>query len=225
MSGPGEGVEHRSLPEIIATTLREQIIDGELRQGARLVEQALAETLNVSRIPLREALAQLETEGLVTRLPRRGAVVNRLTVSSVDDLFDVRESLESLAAGLAARRADEAGLARLRVRLDTATRATEAKDPALIARANAEFHAEIVRLAGNALLASFMQPLASQRLWLFRVTGDIDPEVLCREHGHLYDVIASGDADAAAAYAREHVAGTRRHTLDVIAAARAHGVG
>lgn len=223
MSGPGEGVAHRSLPEIIATTLRERIIDGDLQQGARLVEQTLAETLNASRIPLREALTRLETEGLVTRLPRRGAVVNRLTVPYVDDLFDVRESLEALAAGLAARRADEHGLERLRGRLDAATRATAEQDRALIALTNAEFHAEIVRLADNALLTSFMQPLASQLRWLFRVTGDIDPGALCREHEHLYDVIASGDAAVASAYAGEHVARTRQHTLDVIAAAEARG--
>nr|WP_239092189.1 GntR family transcriptional regulator [Streptomyces sp. SID14478] len=202
-------------------TLRRRILEVQLQPGERLVERDLAAELDVSRIPLREALRRLEADGLVLIVPHRGALVAPFTPADVRDLFDVRESLESLAARLTAERCDADGLARLAARLDAARAATRAKDRAAIAAANAGFHTDIVELADNPLLTSMMRPLETRTHWLFRLTAQRDPARQCAEHEVLYEAIAAGDADRAAALAHTHVADGRTESL-ALAARWAH---
>ncbi|MFF2139602.1 GntR family transcriptional regulator, partial [Streptomyces sp. NPDC058193] len=202
-----------SLRDLAYETLRRRIIEVELQPGERLVERDLATELEVSRIPLREALRLLAAEGLVVLVPHRGALVAPFTPGDVRDLFDVRESLESLAARLAAERADEDGLARLAAGLDAAREATRAHDRAAIAAANAAFHTDIVELASNALLSGVMRPLEARMHWLFRLTARRDPDQQCAEHERMYEAIAARDADLAARLAHEHVADGRAASL------------
>ncbi|MYT69007.1 MULTISPECIES: GntR family transcriptional regulator [unclassified Streptomyces] len=212
------GAERGSLRDRAYDTLRRRIVEAQLQPGERLVERDLAAELAVSRIPLREALRRLEAEGLVVLVPRRGALVSPFTPSDVRDLFDVRESLESLAARLAAERADADGLARLASRLDAARAATRRRDRAAIAAANAGFHTDIVELADNPLLTSMMRPLEARTLWLFRLTAQRDAARQCAEHEELYEAIAAGAADRAAALALGHVADGRAESLALAAA-------
>nr|WP_202432828.1 GntR family transcriptional regulator [Streptomyces sp. SID7815] len=202
-----------SLRDRAYEVLRRRIIEVELQPGERLVERDLAAELEVSRIPLREALRLLAADGLVVLVPHRGALVAPFTPADVRDLFDVRESLESLAARLAAERADEEGLARLADGLEAARAATRAHDRAAIAEANAAFHADIVELAANALLSGVMRPLEARMHWLFRLTAQRDPDRQCAEHQRMYEAIAARDADRAARLAHEHVADGRATSL------------
>ncbi|MGW1813982.1 GntR family transcriptional regulator [Streptomyces sp. NPDC002125] len=206
-----------SLRDRAYETLRRRIIEVELQPGERLVERDLAAELEVSRIPLREALRLLAADGLVLLVPHRGALVAPFTPGDVRDLFDVRESLESLAARLAAERADDDGLARLAEGLATARAATRAHDRAAIAAANAAFHTGIVELASNALLSGVMRPLEARMHWLFRLTALRDPAQQCAEHEQMYEAIAARDADRAARLAHEHVADGRATSLDLAA--------
>lgn len=217
------GQRHRSLRDEVVDELREEIITGTLAPGQRLIERELAAQYGVSRVPLREAILQLEAEGFVRIAPRRGAMVETFSPQSVIDLFDVRESMEALAAQLAAERADQAGLDSLKARLDAARAATEAGKQEEITRANAAFHEEIVRLAENPLLESIMQPLAGRVAWLFTFMTQAAPETVCREHEALYEVIASGDGLRAAEFACAHVAATREPTLAALEALIATG--
>ncbi|MFE7030672.1 GntR family transcriptional regulator [Streptomyces sp. NPDC057621] len=198
-------------------SLRQRIVEAELRPGQRLVERDLAAELEVSRIPLREALRLLEADGLVLLVPHRGALVAPFTPADVRNLFDVRESLESLAARLAAERTDRAGLKRLSDRLDSARAATRAGDRDAIAAANAGFHIDIVDLADNPLLTGIMRPLEARTHWLFRLTAQRDPAQQCSEHEELYDAIQAGDGDRAAALAHGHIAAGRQASLDLAA--------
>ncbi|MCQ4211206.1 GntR family transcriptional regulator [Streptomyces longispororuber] len=207
------GAARGSLRDRAYDTLRRRILEAELQPGERLVERDLAAELDVSRIPLREALRRLEADGLVLLVPHRGALVAPFTPADVRDLFDVRESLESLAARLAAERSDAAGLARLRARLDAARAATRDQDRAAIAAANAGFHTDIVELTANPLLTSMMRPLEARTHWLFRLTAQRDPARQCAEHEELYAAIAAGDADRAAALALDHVSDGRAESL------------
>lgn len=203
-------VERRgSLRYFAQNTLRERILTVDLKPGQRLVERDLAEELNVSRIPLREALRELAAEGLVVLVPGKGALVAPFGPEDVTHLFDVREVLESLAARLAASRATEERLKPAADTLSDAREATAAGDVARIASANAAFHAEIVTLADNPLLASIMGPLASRVEWLFRLTASRDPKVQCSEHEALYDLIASGNEAGAASAAFAHISSGR----------------
>ncbi|WP_299542117.1 GntR family transcriptional regulator [uncultured Streptomyces sp.] len=209
--------ERGSLRDLVYETLRRRIVEVELQPGERLVERDLAAELEVSRIPLREALRLLAAEGLVVLVPHRGALVAPFGPADVRDLFDVRESLESLAARLTAERHDEAGLARLRARLERAREATAVADRAAIAEANAGFHADIVALADNPLLAGIMGPLEARTHWLFRLTAGRDPGRQCAEHEEMFAAIAAKDGDRAAALAHAHVTSGRATSMELAA--------
>ncbi|MFB9689958.1 GntR family transcriptional regulator [Amycolatopsis plumensis] len=191
--------------------LRERILTGRLRPGDRLVERELAEDLGVSRVPVREAIRSLEAEGfLVVQSPRR-VVVRQLARVDVEELFDVREALEGLAAGLAATRAGAAELKRLERVLADAARATARGDAARITVLNSRFHDEIVAIAGNALLSTMLQPLEGRLRWL--TSQNEHWAELLDERRRLYEAIASGDAERAKASAVEHVRVNREVTL------------
>jgi DNA-binding GntR family transcriptional regulator len=205
--------DSKSLRQRAYEELRQQIVDLRLAPGSRLVERDLAAELDVSRIPLREALQLLQQDGLVVLVPRQGAVVSPFGVNDVRDLFDVRESLEVLAARLAAERADAAGLARLSDQLDAARAATVRKDRPAIALANARFHQMIVDLAANPLLESMLRPLEARTQWLFHLTKDRDPGRQCQEHEEILAAIAARDSKRAAESAFHHVHSGREASL------------
>ena len=93
---------YQPLREVVCETLREAIISGVLRPGERLMEIQLAEELGVSRTPVREAIRKLELEGFVIMIPRRGTYVADLSIKDINEVFEVRSALDSLANGLAA---------------------------------------------------------------------------------------------------------------------------
>ena len=203
----------KSLRDIAYDEIRDRIVNLALAPGTRLVERDLAAELNVSRIPLREALSLLQQDGLVVLVPRQGAIVAPFTVDDVRDLFDVRESLEVLAARLAAERVDEDSLKALADQLETARAATALNDKPAIAAANARFHSMIVEMSANPLLESLLRPLEARVQWLFHLTKDRDPGQQCAEHEHLYSAIADRDPDRAAASAFSHVHSGREMSL------------
>ncbi len=93
--------ESKPLREKIADRIRADIIRGNYKDGERLVEPKLAKVLGISRTPIREALRQLESEGFIEIVPRKGAVVKELTLKDIDDLYAIKANLEGLAARLA----------------------------------------------------------------------------------------------------------------------------
>lgn len=207
----------KSLSDVAYEALRGRIVGLELAPGTRLVERDLAVELEVSRIPLREAMQRLQQDGLVVMVPRQGAIVAPFTADDVRDLFDVRESLEVLAARLAAERADPAGLALLADQLEIARDATARDDKPAIAAANSRFHTIIVDLAGNPLLENVLGPLEARTQWLFHLTKDRDPGVQCREHEEMLAAIAAHDPDRAAHSAFHHVHSGRAASLAMAA--------
>lgn len=194
--------DYKPLRDRVRDELRERIIDGVYPPGTRLVETEIAAQLGVSRLPVREGLRALESEGFVKTLPRRGAVVVELSPQDVEELFDVREALEMLASRQAAERATKAELRRVRAILDRACRALDAGDRVALGRANEAFHDAILRLSGNKLLQSVLEPLQGRLHWLLRQTGD--PYDLLEEHTAWFEAIAAGSPDLAAERAREH---------------------
>lgn len=193
----------RPLRETVRDTLRTRIFEGHYAPGTRLVERDLAAEFSVSRLPVREALRMLRQEGLISDRGARGAEVSSLSPKDVEDLFDVRQSLEVLACRLAARRATKDDLAYLRRLLDDAE-AFLAKGSVMEAhRSNSEFHDAITGIADNNFLKSALEPLQGRMHWLFRHVSDL-PELIS-EHRELYSAIASGDPDKAAAQSASHI--------------------
>ncbi|GAA4867253.1 GntR family transcriptional regulator [Saccharopolyspora cebuensis] len=198
-----------SLGEQVRRALRARIAEGRLHPGDRLFEQDLAAEFGISRVPVREAIRRLQGDGLVeVRDRRRGVFVRGLDRRQAEELFDVREALEVLAARLAAERGSEAGVARTAALTASARRSLEAGDLAAMAEANAAFHDELVALSGHELLANVLEPLHGRLAYLFRL--NLEPERVCTEHEQLHAAIAAGDAERAAALACRHVRSSRR---------------
>lgn len=208
------GVAHTPLRDQIREHVRTRITRGEFAPGSKLVERELAAELGVSRIPVREALRMLETEGLVQVVPRRGVIVKELTRTDLEELFDVREALESMTARRATERAKPADLRRLRRHLERAQRAGQTSRLDAFGDANLAFHGEIAVIAENNLLRTILEPLSSRLDWLFRQPDD--PDRLCAEHERLYMAIASGDPDHADEIARDHVRSSRANALRIL---------
>lgn len=199
----------------VRDALRERIGNGRLRPGDRIFEQDVAAEYGVSRVPVREAIRMLQSEGLVEVLPRRrGVFVRTLDRRELVDLFDVREALEVLAARLAAGHGDPEEVRELGVLAAEAERAWRGGDVEAMSRNNADFHDKLVSLSGNGLLGSMLEPLHGRLAWLFRLNRE--PERVCAEHAELHAAIAEGDAERAAEVAARHVRSSRTMVLDRI---------
>jgi DNA-binding GntR family transcriptional regulator len=195
--------------------LRRRIIVGTYPQGVRLPEQRIAEDLKVSRIPLREALPQLEVEGFVQSSPRRGVVVRQWTTKSVHELFDVRLAIEPQAAHLAARRADGGdSMKELKDSLAASEAELHTDDPLRVSIANAKFHQDLVNCADNELLSGLMNAVAGRMTWLFYLTARRDPIVACAEHRAITEAVSEGNDELAKALMFAHIEAGRRPSFD-----------
>ncbi|MFE4614565.1 GntR family transcriptional regulator [Streptomyces sp. NPDC056747] len=216
-AAPPAGDTPRSLRERVYEELRERIIEAEFPAGTRLVEREIAEELRVSRVPVREAMQRLETEGFLSVRPRRGSVVTEFGPEDAEHLFDVRENLEGLAARLAAR---HAGAQELRALEELLARARAVAESGRLREAvslNADFHRAVVGLSGNPLLVELMAPLDSRLRRLFRLTSAAsDGEPMCGAHERLYEAIRDRDEAGAESLARAHVAATRASALRLL---------
>nr|WP_306319162.1 MULTISPECIES: GntR family transcriptional regulator [unclassified Streptomyces] len=187
--------------------LRAGIHSGAYPPDSRLRERELAQALGVSRVPVREALMRLATEGLVEVEPRRGARVRRLTLRDVEELFELRLSLEVFAARRAAELVAAGGDHEpLRRVMDEADSATRRADAAGIAAANTAFHAELITMTGNRLLQSSYQRSLGLMHWLFRLTAtEHGAERHRTEHERICRAIGEGRARLAEALTYSHI--------------------
>ncbi|WP_307858097.1 GntR family transcriptional regulator [Cellulomonas fulva] len=208
------GLADRSLATKIYLELRERIIQGAIKPGERIRERELAEELDVSRIPLREALPRLEAEGFIRTLPRRGAVVTELSLRDVEELFEVRTSLEVLATRLATEAcASGADGSELTEALHAAEAALASGDDAEIASVNSTLHEKILRLSGNSLLQLLMVPVNGRVRRLFFLEAERDQQVLCAEHRDLCRAILDGHVELAGSLAFAHVEHSKVESL------------
>lgn len=198
-----------SLAELATDQLRDMIFSGELLAGDRLVEDRLSERMGVSRPPLREALKNLEHDGLVQRLPRGGTAVRSLTQHDVYEIYTLRAELERLALELALPTPDPARLERCREAIGEMQRAAEHNDKAAMTRAGLQFHISLVALAGHQRVENTYRSMALQMQLCMVLNNDArrDLEDLHQHvarHQHILDVVETGDAEAALTALREH---------------------
>nr|WP_254069486.1 GntR family transcriptional regulator [Herbiconiux sp. VKM Ac-2851] len=201
-------------------TLRRNIILGHYPQGSRLVEAALATELHVSRLPIREAVPQLENEGLVRTLPRRSARVAEWTSADVTELYDARLSLETLAARLAARAiTDGASIRPLLDAIDAEHHALKTQDWLAAAETSTQVHEAIVTIGGSALLTSLMRGITGRLTWLSYLTSDRDESHQSVEHHTLLDAISTGNDRLAESIMFAHIERGRAPSLAILAGA------
>lgn len=199
--------EYLPLRDVVFKTLRKSILTGELKPGERLMEIHLADKLGVSRTPIREAIHMLELEGLVKMIPRRGAEVAKITEKSMQDVLEVRRSLDALCAELACDRIDEEGLAALKSACDAFESAVKSGDLTVIAAKDVEFHNIIVEATGNARLVQLINNLSEQMYrYRFEYIKDQNKHAdLVKEHKNIYEAIVNKDKEKAASSAKEHI--------------------
>ncbi|MQY31952.1 GntR family transcriptional regulator [Nocardia aurantia] len=207
----GAGGIGRPLREFVRDRIRDRISDGTYAPGTRLVERDLADDFGVSRLPVREALRMLDTEGFVEMLATRGVIVRQLSRADVEELFDVREALETLAFRKAAQRATKADIKRLEALVRRADRAVERADRATVYACNVAFHDMVPEIARNKVLASMLEPIEG-RLHYINLQND-EPEVLWAEHRIMVEALISGDADLSRQLSCEHIEVNRARVL------------
>ncbi|MDP4023819.1 GntR family transcriptional regulator [Methylobacterium sp. NEAU 140] len=209
-------MDNQSAPEIggrellsdrIRDALTDAIASGDLAAGTALDEQHLAERYGASRTPVREALRQLATAGLVEIRPRRGVVVARLTPERIADMFEVTAEIEALCARLATHRMTPLERGRLMDLHEASAAAVETGDLDAYDRLNRAFHEALYAGTHNAFMAE--QALAlRERLAAFRRTQLRHGDRIRRsreEHGEILAAVAEGDGEAAARRMRAHM--------------------
>lgn len=206
----------RSLTEDAADRIREQILAGGFRQGEHLVESKIAEQLNVSRGPVREAFKLLRAEGLLEEEPRRGTFVVRLSAGDVREIYGLRSAIEGRAARLLAARHEPGDLNELRAMLGRIEDAVARGDALAVFRHDLEFHDGLCRLSGNARLHEVFGRYVPMLRALLRLDERVyeSLDAIALEHRPIVQAIESGDPDRAADLAEEH----SDHAGDLIAA-------
>jgi DNA-binding GntR family transcriptional regulator len=211
---PSRKIDTSSVQERLTDELRRLIISGEFEPKARLSEYALADTFGVSRTPVREALKQLQVEGLVEVVARVGTFVAQPSRREITELFALKEVLEGLAARLVAQSRPKDALDALRKNLSESRDAVAAQDLERYAELVHEFHNLILEGAGNSkLLAHYqtlMNQLAYQRLVLTTLSQPGRLERSVEEHARILEVVEAGDAYGAEFQMRDHVAASHR---------------
>lgn len=200
----------RSLAEMACDEIRRAIREGRVPTGAHLTEMELAGWLGMSRTPVREAMRRLESEGLLLNQPFRGALVMRLDVEDMQQMFAVRELLEPAAAAACALRATESEMSALR---EVLRQEAEVLDkPAALITLNRQFHDLILEAARNQFLTKAIAAVYA----LIPLLGDSnlldEPHARAAHLQHLaiLDAIEARDAAAAESLARSHVS----HSLE-----------
>ena len=185
--------------------LRDLIIRTELRPGAPLVEAELMTRLGVGRTPLRDALHHLDHEGLVEILPRRGTFVSEVTLSDLQQIFEVRSGLEDIVARLAVERCTAEDLEQAANLVSRAER--NPTDTSSDVELDAELHQLLLRMARNPLLERLYRRVADASLRLLYLTGcgmeDGTEQIATLQAVH--DALAARDATALADVLRDHV--------------------
>lgn len=198
------------LRERVYDALLELITTRALQPGQHLVESELAGHLGVSRQPVREALQRLNTDGWVDLRPAQGAFVHEPTEAEADQLLGVRTLLEAEAARLAAANATKAGIEELSALCDQGEQAVRDDAVDLAVATNAAFHAKVMELAGNSVLAGLAEQVGRRVRWYYTPVARQRGKQSWIEHRELIAAISERDEDRATTVMRAHTEHTRR---------------
>ncbi|MGB9593190.1 MAG: GntR family transcriptional regulator [Anaerolineae bacterium] len=209
---------YRTLQELVTDRIREAILRGWLKPGERLDQAEIAERFQVSRMPVREALRTLEAEGLVKFYPHRGVEVCELSPEEIEEIYQIRIALESMAVQLAVARFNEEADQRLSALLQEMEEVAD--DPPAWTTLNYRFHQELYALSGRARLCGIIESLRNtvQPYVARDVSHPARARVAMQEHREILEACRAGDANRAAERIAQHL----KHVCDsLIASLRA----
>ncbi len=196
------------LSENVVGAIRTAIYDGELELGQRLVETELAEQLGVSRGPIREALRLLANEGLVVINVHRGTFVLKPTVSDVEEIYTLREALESLALRRVVAVAADQEIEALEGVAEQMVTASRQKKATQVVGLNMDFHAQVFQLARHKRLSQAWASLESQIRLFNQISIEWTQKIVARaveDHSKIVKALKKRDAVAACKIMSEHV--------------------
>jgi GntR family transcriptional regulator, gluconate operon transcriptional repressor len=195
-----------SLAEGAADLIRHEILAGGFAQGERLVEARIAERLDVSRGPVREAFKLLRAEGLLQEERRKGTFVVSIRTSDVREIYGVRAAIEGRAAKLVATSQETSSLGMLRRLYERMEHAADDRDVAEVFARDLDFHDGLCRLSGNGRLHEVFVRYVPMLRALLRVDerASESPMTIAREHLPLLEAIESGNVPHAVALAEHH---------------------
>ncbi|WP_249979171.1 GntR family transcriptional regulator [Vreelandella olivaria] len=196
----------------VYTYLKDAILRGEYKPGDRLIERVLAEKLNISRTPIREALFRLETQRFVRTVPRKGVVVNEIPQSEILEVFMILSSLESLAARLAAQKINGdivAEIDQLMVEMETAQLNGDVEDAVEL---NVKYNDLIGRAAGNPKLHEMLVDLKDYVRAFSNLSSGLPGRTkeALREHRDILGAIRNGEEDLAVSFTQIHLEKSRK---------------
>lgn len=203
----GEVVEPRgssTSAEWITPQIRTLILNAAIRPGERINVKGLEKRFGVSHIPIREALRQLEAEGLVTLLPQRGAIAARVSTEELEDVYDLRRIIEPVVAGRAAERATQAdrdAVAAAMARLERLERAGDAS----FFQAHWDFHWSILEPGSTAEVERVIHQLWRTSERYIRLTRGTATDEAHHQHELMTRALAEGDGDALSGYVSQHL--------------------
>jgi DNA-binding GntR family transcriptional regulator len=219
---PIHRIRRQSLPETLAESLRERILSGEFKEGDPLVQEAIAEEYEVSRMPVREALRLLEASGLVAMKTHKGAIVTSVPTEQIGELFELRALLEGEILGHAIPRMTDDHLASSQSILTELEDAYRRKDVHRWGGLNWEFHRSLYVSAGRVQTLAVIQGINVQtdryiRLLLILTGALADAE---QEHRDILRLCKARDAGRAVPSLRRHILDAGRNLLIAIKRSR-----
>jgi DNA-binding GntR family transcriptional regulator len=204
--------ERRGLTEQVADSIRQAIFSGSFELGDRLNEADIADRLHVSRGPVREALAQLKREGIVTMSWHRGAYIMELSATDLSELYSLRTVLEVFAIRQAAAAATAVDLDAMNAVLAVMSKAGDDQSDFDMIQLDVQFHDELYQAAHHHRLSTAWSSIRSQVLLSLLVkrhtSNEYYRDLVIAEHQRLFDLVSSRDADACEAALREHISAT-----------------
>ncbi len=205
--------ENKSLTSLIFDKIREDILNDKYSTGDKIVEAKLADELGVSRTPVREALKQLELDGLVDNIPNRGVVVKGITNQDIYDIYTIRVAIEGIAARWAVERMDDSVIEDLKEIYDLMEFYTFKNDVDKILELNTKFH-EVIYMATKSryleqVLLDFQLFIKSTRNKSLKCEGRSDQALL--EHKAILDGFIAKDTERAYNATVAHIENSRRN--------------
>jgi DNA-binding GntR family transcriptional regulator len=190
---------HQTLREKILETIRDAILKGSLKPGERVSEPDLAERFGISRTPIREAFRQLESEGYLQVIPRKGAVVASLTERDVEEFYAIKIILEGFAARMAAEQLSDKDIERLETINERLQKLADEGDVKNFFKVHDEFHEVFIKASGNEKLLELINQLVMKfkRLRLASLSQPGRMDISVKEHEQLIDAFKKHDGHGA----------------------------
>lgn len=209
--------EFKTMNEVIYDKLKEKIISGVFEPGQRLIADELANELNVSRMPVREALSRLASTGLVEWIPYKGAVVNKLTAKDFVEIFHIRSVMEGLAARLACDHLSDDDLDEMQKANDTAWAMID-NDTSEFQNINREFHSIVWKASKSSRLQELLSNLYSEASQYRQMTVILPVRFkeICEEHDCILEALRKGDAAKAEENVRIHYENTLHWLIKIL---------